>query len=79
MESLAEFDINESLRYYKDDPTTVPVSEADAALIDCEHDLDSLTSAVVNGVLNPIVDVVAENPEAVGRAHVLDSLQFLLK
>ena len=79
MDAPAEFDIHESLRLYKDEPLTVPTPEADAALIDCEHDPESLTSAVVNSVLNPIVDAVAENPDAIGRAGVLDSLQFLLK
>jgi len=79
MDSLADFDIHEALKYYRDDPSTVPTLEADAALVDCEHDPESLTSAVVNSVLNPIVDVVAENPDAIGKAGVLDSIQFLLK
>jgi condensin complex subunit 1 len=30
-------------------------------------------------VLNPIVDAVAENPDAITRSNIFDSLQFLLK
>lgn len=58
---------------------TIPTPEADAALVDCEHDPDSLSSAVISSVLNPIVDAVAENPEAIARIDILDSLQFILK
>jgi len=79
MDSLVDFDIQDALRQYKDEPSTVPTPEADAALIDCEHDPESLTSAVINSVLNPIVDAVAENAEAIARAGILDSLQFILK
>jgi len=79
MDSPIDFDIQDALRQYKDEPSTVPTPEADAALVDCEHDPESLTSAVINNVLNPIVDAVAENPEAIGRAGILDSLQFILK
>lgn len=79
MNSLVEFDIQDALRQYKDEPFTVATPGADAALLDCEHDPESLTSAVVNSVLNGIVDAVAENPEAIGRAEILDSLQFILK
>lgn len=76
---MDEFDINESLKRYKDDPLSVITPEADPALLDCEHDPESLTGAVVNSVLNPIVDAVADNSEAIGQPAVLDSLQFLLK
>lgn len=74
-----EFDINEALKRYKDDPFSVPTPEADGSLVDCEHDPESLTSSVVSAVLNPIVDAVAESPDAIGHGNVLDSIQFLLK
>ncbi|PSK56962.1 Condensin complex subunit 1 [Elsinoe australis] len=79
MESLVEFDINHALKLYKDDPFTVPTADADGALFDCEHDPETLTGGVVNGVLNPIVDAVAESPDAIARSSIFDSLQFLLK
>lgn len=79
MESLVEFDINASLRAYKDDPFSITTPDADGALFECEHDPESLTAPVINGVLNPIVDAIAESPDAIARASVFDSLQFLLK
>ncbi|PGH00467.1 condensin complex subunit 1 [Blastomyces parvus] len=74
-----DFDINESLKYYLSDPASVPTPEADPELLDCENDPESLTSPLINAVLNPIVDAVAENPEGLARSSFFDSLQFLLK
>jgi condensin complex subunit 1 len=79
MDDRIIFDINESLKYYLSDPATVPTSEADSGLVDCENDPESLTSALINSVLNTIVDSVAESPEAITRCASFDSLQFLLK
>ncbi|PKS12326.1 hypothetical protein jhhlp_001626 [Lomentospora prolificans] len=73
------FDINEALKYYMSDPFTVPTPEADSSLLDCENDPEALTNALINPVLNQIVDAVAECPEAIARPAYLDSLQFLLK
>ncbi|KAI4234918.1 MAG: hypothetical protein LQ349_003488 [Xanthoria aureola] len=74
-----DFDINNALKYYLSDPATVPIPEADGTLVDCENDPDSLTTPVINGVLDPIVDAIAEHPDALIRSSVFDSLQFLLK
>lgn len=73
------FDINDALKHYMSDPATVSTPEADSALIDCENDPESLTNSLINTVLNPIVDSVAENPDAITRSSNFDSLQFLLK
>lgn len=74
------FDINDALKHYMSDPAGIPTPEADGALVDCENDPESLSdNAVINGVLNPLVDAVAENPDAITRSHIFDSLQFLLK
>ncbi|GKT56130.1 condensin complex subunit 1 [Colletotrichum tofieldiae] len=78
MDSVA-FDINDALKHYMSDPASIPTPEADGSLFDYENDPEGLTAAVVNPVLNPIVDAVAENPEAITRSAHLDSLQFLLK
>ena len=75
----SDFDINEALKHYLSDPATIATPEADGALVDCETDPESLTSSLINGVLNPIVDSIAENPEALSRSSAFDSLQFLLK
>ncbi|KAI9738238.1 MAG: Condensin complex subunit [Cirrosporium novae-zelandiae] len=79
MDQHITFDINEHLKYYLSDPATIPTLEADPSLTDCENDPESLTHALVNTVLNPIVDAVTENPEAITRSSIFDSLQFLLK
>jgi condensin complex subunit 1 len=73
------FDINNALKDYMSDPATIATPEADSNLVDCENDPESLTNSLINTVLNPIVDSVAENPDAVTRSSSFDSLQFLLK
>lgn len=79
MESTITFDINNALKHYMSDPSSIATPEADSALLDCETDPESLTADLVNSVLDPIVDVVAANPDNLLRSHVFDSLQFLLK
>lgn len=79
MEALADFDIRESLKAYQNDPLSIYTPEANSDLVDCEHDPENLTNALINNVLNPIVDSVTENPESIARAANFDSLQFLLK
>ncbi|PGH16100.1 hypothetical protein AJ80_05315 [Polytolypa hystricis UAMH7299] len=78
-DGIMDFDINECLKYYLSDPASVPTPEADPELQDCENDPDVLTLPLIDGVLNPIVDAVAENPEGLARSSHFDSLQFLLK
>ncbi|KAL2204547.1 condensin complex component cnd1 [Sarocladium strictum] len=73
------FDINDALKHYMSDPSSIPTPEADSALFDCENEPDALTNAVINPILNPIVDAVADSPDAITRASNIDSLQFLLK
>jgi len=73
------FDINDALKFYLSDPATISTPEADTNLVDCENDPESLTNSLINTVLNPIVDSVAENPDAITRSASFDSLQFLLK
>jgi condensin complex subunit 1 len=75
-----QFDINDALKHYMSDPASIPTPEAEGSLADCENDPESLTdNGVVNQVLNPIVDAIAENPDAIMRSQIFDSLQFLLK
>ncbi|KAL9624237.1 MAG: hypothetical protein Q9160_001484 [Pyrenula sp. 1 TL-2023] len=73
------FDINNSLKFYLSDPNTVPAPDADPELLDCETDPDSLTAPLINSALNPIVDAVAGNPDALARSSTFDTLQLLLK
>ncbi|KAI9702160.1 MAG: Condensin complex subunit [Bogoriella megaspora] len=79
MESNIDFDVNETLKDYLNDPASIPTPEADSALLDCESDPESLSTAMINSALNPIVDAIAENPEAISNRSTLDSIQFLLK
>ena len=74
-----DFDLNESLKYYLSDPTSVPTPEAATALSDCENDPESLTNSLIDDELTPIIDALAESPDAVSRSANLDSLQLLLK
>jgi hypothetical protein len=75
-----DFDINDALKHYMSDPAAIHTPEADAILVDCENDPEGLgDNGTINAVLNPIVDAVAENPDAITRSAHFDSLQFLLK
>lgn len=79
MDSQIDFDVNESLKQYLSDPASIPTPEADAALVDCETEPDSFTPALINSVLDPIVDAIAESPEALAQSSTFHSIQFLLK
>ncbi|KAF2819550.1 hypothetical protein CC86DRAFT_362428 [Ophiobolus disseminans] len=80
MEARVEFDINEAIKLFDSDPATIPTPEAAQALQECEDDPESLSSpGLINSELNPVVDAVAESPDAITRSSVFDTLQFLLK
>lgn len=80
MEARVDFDINEAIKLFDSDPSTIPTPEVAQALQQCEDDPEALSSlALINSELNPVVDAVAENPDAITRTSVFDTLQFLLK
>jgi hypothetical protein len=80
MDARIDFDINEAIKLYDSDPKTIPTPEAPQALQECEEDPEALSSpALINSELNPVVDAVAESPDAITRSSVFDTLQFLLK
>ncbi|KAF2147324.1 uncharacterized protein K452DRAFT_282328 [Aplosporella prunicola CBS 121167] len=79
MGDRVDFDINESLKNYLSDPSSIATPEAPSDLADCENDPESLTTAVINSALNPVVDAVTDNPDAITRSSNFDTLQFLLK
>ena len=79
MEDTTEFNINESLKLYLSDPATIPTPEADSQIIDCETEPDLLTAQLVDGVLEPITQALADNPGALTRGSIFDTLQALLK
>ncbi|KAF2652284.1 condensin complex component cnd1 [Lophiostoma macrostomum CBS 122681] len=73
------FDLNESLKQYSIDPTSIETERAPAELVECENDPESLTPALINSILNPVVDAVATSPEAIIAHSRFDTLLFLLK
>src|SRR5215469_9514390 len=79
MDERLDFNINEALKQYLSDPSTIPTPEAPSALVDCEDEPEALTSAVVNSALNPVVDAVAESPAAILRQASFDTVAFLLR
>lgn len=80
MEARVDFDINEAIKLFDSDPSTIPTPEAAQALQECEDDPESLSSpGLINSELNSVVDAVAESPDAITRSSVFDTLQFLLK
>ncbi|RAR11883.1 condensin complex component cnd1 [Stemphylium lycopersici] len=80
MDARVDFDINEAVKLFDSDPSTVPTPEAPQALQDCEDEPESLSlPGLINSELNPVVDAVAESPDAITRSSVFDTLQFLLK
>lgn len=79
MDARVEFDINESLKSYLSDPATISTPEASSQLINCENEPDSLTLPLISEALDPIVDAIAANPDALMQSANFDTLQFLLK
>ncbi|CAI6335145.1 unnamed protein product [Periconia digitata] len=80
MDARVDFDINEAIKAYDNDPLTIHTPEAPQALQDCENEPEALASAaLINSELNPVVDAVAESPDAITRSAYFDTLQFLLK
>ncbi|KAF2001404.1 hypothetical protein P154DRAFT_464333 [Amniculicola lignicola CBS 123094] len=79
MDDCIVFDVNKTLTEYAVDPSQIATPEAPSALVDCEGDPDSLTPALINSELNPVVDAVAESPDAITRSSNFDTIQFLLK
>ena len=80
MDDRVDFDINEAVKLFDSDPAEIPTPEAPQALQDCEDEPESLSSpGLINSELNPVVDAVAESPDAITRSSVFDTLQFLLK
>jgi len=79
MDERIDFEINNALKNYLSDPLSIPTPEAPADLVDCENDPESLTPALINSVLNPVVEAVADNPEAITRQVPFDTIVFLLK
>ncbi|KAF2670999.1 hypothetical protein BT63DRAFT_477558 [Microthyrium microscopicum] len=79
MDDRIEFDVNDALKHYLSDPLSVSTPEAPSELVDCENDPEAFTPALINSTLNPVVESVAENPEAITRRINFDTIQFLLK
>lgn len=79
MGEYSDFDINESLKLYLSDPSTIPTTEAIPELLDCENDPDNFTPQLIGGILEQVNDAISENPEALARNTCFDSLQLLLK
>ena len=80
MEARVDFRLHEAIQLFDSDPSTIPTAEVPAALQQCEEDPEALASlSLINSELNPVVDVVAESPDAITRSAVFDTLQFLLK
>lgn len=74
-----EFDLNLSLKYYLDDPLSVPCSNADPELLEHEGDINAVSNDEINRILDPIIDQLAVDPAAIAKESVLDTLQCLLK
>lgn len=72
-----DFDINESLKLYLSDPTSI--STPDAAPEIADTDGDSLDAATLTEALQPVRDAIHENPDALMRNTCFDTLQCILK
>lgn len=74
-----QFSLHESLKHYLSDPLTVPCESADQELIECDTNAHDLSKEQINRILDPIIDAIAENPEAITKAYAFDSIQCMLK
>lgn len=71
------FDINESLKLYLNDPKSIQTPEAAPEIIDADG--DGLETTTISDVLEPIREAIHDNPDAIAREAVFDTLQCLLK
>lgn len=74
-----EWSLGDSLKQYQDDPSAIQTTDAPQELIECENDPESFSVGLINEALNPVVDAIAENPEAITRGRSFDTIQYLLK
>jgi condensin complex subunit 1 len=74
-----EWNLRKYYDLYIQDPALIPCSEADPELLEAEENPEALTNAQINQILDPIIDSLAANPDAISKASVLDTLQCLLK
>lgn len=72
-----DFDINEALKTYLNDPATIQTPDAAPELADADNDAPDATTFAE--VLDPIRDAVRGNPDALLRSNVWDTLQCILK
>lgn len=81
MDSQVDFDINEAIKNYDDDPSAIATPDASRELQDFEHEPERLgeEAALLNSELNAVVDAVTDSPEAITRSANFDTLQFLLR
>ncbi|KAF3912955.1 hypothetical protein ABW21_db0205302 [Orbilia brochopaga] len=75
--SRHRFDLAASIRAYSDDPGTISCPDADPGLI--AEGGEPLTVAQINPVLDPIVEAVTIQPDAILQDDNFDNLQCLLK
>lgn len=74
-----DFSLPRSLKQYLDDPKTIPCLEAEPGLLENENNVESLSVAQINRVLDPIVDALASDPSFIMKSSIIDTLQLLLK
>lgn len=79
MDERVDFDINESLKLFLNDPKTIQTPGASTELQDSENEPENITHALVSGVLEEVNDSIAENSEAICRSACFDNIQCLLK
>lgn len=72
-----EFDINESLKLYLNDPKSIQTPEASPKILDADN--DGLEASTISDVLDPIKEAIHDNPDALASDAVFDTLQCLLK
>lgn len=72
-----EFDINQSLKLYLNDPASLPTPDAAQEITDTDG--DSPDQATLTDTLEPIRDSIRESPDALMRSSSWDTLQCILK
>lgn len=72
-----DFDINEALKLYLSDPSSI--STPDAAPEIADADSDTLDATTLSEALQPIRDAIHENPDALNQGTFFDTLQCVLK
>lgn len=78
-EEQLDFNLNDYLKLYLDNSNTVPCETAHPTLLECDGDAESLSIPEIDAILDPIIDAIANSPEAITQTAIFETMICFLK